>query len=91
MGPKIPLMKLSSGYDIPVFGLGTWKSKPGEVKAAVENAIDVGYRLIDGALLIKMRLRLDKPFKEKLRKGLSNGRTFLSSASCGIHSIERIL
>ena len=38
-------VKLSSGHSMPVAGLGTWKSKPGEVAAAVKHAIKTGYRL----------------------------------------------
>ncbi|KAM4067122.1 aldo/keto reductase family protein [Hirsutella rhossiliensis] len=40
---------LNSGDQMPAVGLGTWRSKPSEVRAAVEAALRVGYRHIDTA------------------------------------------
>ncbi|VDN55830.1 unnamed protein product [Dracunculus medinensis] len=42
-------LRLSTGNDMPAVGLGTWLSKPDEVRNAVCWAIEVGYRLIDTA------------------------------------------
>jgi len=42
---------LNNGKTMPLLGLGTWKSKPGEVAKAVEHALKAGYRHIDGAYL----------------------------------------
>ncbi|KAJ6602273.1 NADP-dependent oxidoreductase domain-containing protein [Mycena sp. CBHHK59/15] len=36
---SVPTVKLNSGYDIPVLGLGTWQSKPEEVTSAVTYAL----------------------------------------------------
>lgn len=51
-------LTLNSGHQMPRLGLGTWLSKPGEVRAAVEFALRQGYRHVDCASIY---------FNEKVR------------------------
>jgi len=46
---KMKAVKLNTDYDVPMIGLGTWKSDPGEVYQAIRWAIKLGYRHIDCA------------------------------------------
>ncbi|VDB91330.1 unnamed protein product [Peniophora sp. CBMAI 1063] len=42
-------IELNNGVRIPQIGLGTWLAQPGEVEAAVQWAVEAGYRHIDCA------------------------------------------
>lgn len=42
-------IKLNSGYNMPLFGLGTWDLRGQKLKQAVEWSFDIGYRHFDTA------------------------------------------
>ena len=65
-----PMITLNDGRQMPQVGLGTWKSKPGEVKAAVKAAVKHGYRHIDCAAIYKNEHEVGDALAELFAEGV---------------------
>ncbi len=63
-------LAFNNGDQLPILGLGTWKSKPGEVRKAVFWAIQAGYRHIDCAAIYQNEREVGQGITDALAEGL---------------------
>ncbi len=62
-------LAFENGDTLPIIGLGTWKSQPGEVHQAVREAIRAGYRHIDCAHIYGNEKEVGQALNEALSAG----------------------
>ncbi|KAK8387045.1 hypothetical protein O3P69_018009 [Scylla paramamosain] len=77
-----PMVTFNNGQQYPILGLGTWKSKPGEVCQAVKDAISCGYRHIDGALIYGNESEVGAAIKAKIEDGTVTREDLFITSKC---------
>ena len=60
----------TNGDYMPAFGLGTWKSAPGEAKKAIIDAIKLGYRHIDCAVIYQNENEIGEGLQQCIKDGI---------------------
>jgi alcohol dehydrogenase (NADP+) len=58
-----------NGDQMPILGLGTWKSVPGEVYTSVREAIRIGYRHLDCATSYGNEVEIGNAIRDAIKEG----------------------
>ncbi|MFT4524805.1 MAG: alcohol dehydrogenase (NADP+) [Granulosicoccus sp.] len=62
-------LEFRNGDKLPILGLGTWKSKPGEVYSAIREAIKIGYRHFDCAFIYMNEKEIGQALSDAMKDG----------------------
>ncbi|KAI8327171.1 NADP-dependent oxidoreductase domain-containing protein [Choanephora cucurbitarum] len=79
---KKNLIALHTGQEVPLVGLGTWLSKPDEVRKAVKYALENGYRHLDCAYVYCNEDEVGQGLRES---GVPRDQVFITSKLWNTH------
>ncbi|TKB07253.1 aldo/keto reductase [Desulforhopalus sp. IMCC35007] len=63
-------IQFKNGDQMPIFGLGTWKSETGKVYSAVKEALRAGYRHIDCAPIYGNEVEVGQALADSFKEGI---------------------
>ena len=76
---KMPKLKLNNGLDMPLLGFGTYQISSNEAQRCVEDAISVGYRLIDTAQYYQNESEVGAGVKTAIKGGFKREKFFITT------------
>ena len=63
-------LQFENGDQMPILGLGTWKSESGDAYKAVKEALRLGYRHFDCAFIYENEAEIGQAFSESFKEGV---------------------
>ena len=88
-GEQMEFITLNNGVKMPILGYGVFQIPPEQTQACVENAFEVGYRLIDTAQAYFNEEGVGAAIKNALQGGLKREELFITTKLWVSHTNEK--
>ena len=88
-GAKMQTVKLNNGVQMPILGYGTYQIPNNEAQRCVEDALSVGYRLIDTAQAYGNEVGIGAALKTAMQGGIKREELFIETKLWISHTNEK--